>query len=215
MKTNFLLISIKRLGLLILIIFLNGCFIPSFTHSKSVVSIQVNQGNVSSSDENMPERFIVISFWEYPMVNDSRGKVVINEVILTEKQQINVNFPHKGYWLVWTPALGTQHLAPEPGVMVFYENHPLKWNRGGTDSRYRVCCEKPKTIHDFQFKFDDSQENIFLKRIEDPLMRTFFEDFLEEKEPLIKKIERCKGITGEERNMIFEKLKQIENALDM
>ena len=206
---------IKLFCLLLLIIFLNGCFMPSFTHSKGTVLVQVNQENVQSPNEIMPERFIIVSFWEYPMVNNSRGKVVVSEVLLTGKQQIEVNFPHKGYWVVWTPALGTQHLAPEPGIMVFHENYSPRWSLGGTDSRLRVCCEKPEKQHNFQFIFDDSDENMLLKRIDEPSVRIFFEEFLAEKEHLIKKVEKCRGITNEEENMVIEKLRQIEKILNM
>ena len=209
---NVTLRFIKQLSLLMLIVSLNGCFLPSFTHSRSVVSIEVDQGNISPSDENTSKRFIVISFWEYPKVNNSRGKIVINEVILTEKQQISVDFPFKGYWVVWTPALGTQHLAPEPGIMLFYENYPLRWSMGIPS---RICCEKPLSEHGFKFEFNNLEENILLKEIESPSLKLFFEDFLSEKECLIKKVDKCKDITDEEKIMIFEKFEQIESMLNI
>lgn len=201
-------IIIKFFCLLLLVTLLNGCFMPSCTHSKGTVSVQFDR------QKSISDRFIIVSFWEYPMVNDSRGKVVINEVILSDKQEIKIKFPLILYWAVWTPALGTQHLAPEPGIMVFHNNYPLKWNTGGTDTRLRVCCEKPETIHNFEFVLESSEEDRLLQQSKEPLMKMFFEDFLAAKEHLMKKIDKCKSITFEEKEMVLEKLKQIEMALE-
>lgn len=204
---------VQLLGALTLTTLLNGCFTPSFTYSKSVVSVQIDHKKILSFDKNIHNRYVIVSFWEYPIFNNSRGKVVIDDVILTNKQRTEVNFHHKGYWTVWTPALGTQHLAPEPGIMIFYENYPLRWSIGGTDLKRKICCEKPETRHNFEFEFVDAEENLLPRQNNNILTRVFIENFLAEKDCLIKKIENSKGITSEEKRIVLKKLDQLKSYL--
>lgn len=208
---------IKFFGLLILIVFIDGCFIvPSVTHCKGTLSIQIRQDEIDTSKQEIPKRFILVSLWEYPEVNDSSGKIVINEVILTEDSEIRVNFPFTGYWIGWTPVFGTQHLAPEPVIMAFHDNYPLRWIYGSSGREYYeicYCCAKPETKLHFSLELSNPEEILSPDLKKDFGKKLFFEKFLAEKKTLIKKMERCKGITADDKRIILEKIKQTKTEL--
>lgn len=193
-------------------LFLGGCM-PSFTHSKSTISITVNPENLNSSNPANTERYIVVSFWEYPTVNQSPGKIVIKDVFVTDKSTFAINFPLTGYWVVWTPVFGTQHLAPEPGIMVFHADYFPAKGIGVTDSKYGICCQKPESKHTFYPKLIESEQDFREKYSKIQNIRIFFLDFIDNTKILRRKLDQCKGITAEEKKMVFEKLTQAANAL--
>lgn len=200
--------------LLILMVYLNGCM-PSLTHTQGTLSIkpsrnkQVNP-NVQSEET---ERYIVVSLWDYPTVNEKKGDIVINKVILTEEKSMNIDFPSKIYIVIWTPALGTQHLAPEPGIVVFNKNHLMSWNVGGTGPQVRMCCEKPRSKHNFLIELHDSEQALLDEKGKYKLDKWFLEEFLAEKQNLIKKMKKYKELTGEDIDMVLEKLSQAARIL--
>jgi len=202
-------------GLLIVIIFLNGCFMPAATHCKGTVSISANQDEAESADQEISNRFILISLWDYPTVNNTPGKIIINEAIAVETKEITVDFPHKVYWTVWTPALGTQHLSPVPVIILFHEKYPLRFGYGSSDAKFELCCEKPKTKRHYSFELGNPEEILSAADKKSYRTKLLLKKFIQEKETLIKKIEQCKSITHEEKNMILIKIKQIETELDI
>ncbi len=159
------------------------------------------------------ERYIVVSLWDYPMINEKKGDIVINKVVLTEEKSITIDFPFKIYMVVWTPVFGTQHLAPEPGIVVFNKNHLPSWNVGGTDSQIRMCCEKPMSKHNFLIELLGSEQALLDEKGEYAFDKWFLEEFLAEKKNLIRKMEKCEGLTDEEIDMVLEKLSQAARIL--
>jgi len=70
---------------------------PYFTHTQGTLSIQPSsykQVNPNIESEET-ERYIVVSLWDYPTVNEKKGDIVINKVILTEEKSITIDFPFK------------------------------------------------------------------------------------------------------------------------
>jgi len=200
--------SIVLFGLIPSILILNGCM-PFITHCKGDVIIQLHKDPLLSSGKETTHHFIIVSFWDYPTVNEKEGEIVINEVIVTEKKHLIINFPYKGYMAIWTPVLGTQHLAPEPGIIVFHENFPPSWNVGGTEPGIRICCEKPETEHEFKMDlfFDDVMDQ------DSYSSKTFLEKFLTKREDLILKLNHCKELSSQEKAMVMEKLRRSAKTL--
>ncbi len=197
---------------IITLLLLNGCcFIPAVTHCNGTISIQAGE---QPSKQKISSRYILISLWDFPQVNDSKGKVDINEVIVTEESKFTLDFPFKGYWILWTPALRTQHLAPEPAIMIFHNDYPLEWFYGRSvihPELPKLCCEKPETRLNFSIVLDKPKES--LSEIQKDHYRIFFEKFLEAKEPLIKEMNKCKDVTKEEKNMVLEKINTCKKEL--
>lgn len=200
------------LSFLLLIPFLNGC-IPSYTHYKGDVSIQVQPASMQSLDKNSSDRFIIISFWDYPSVNGAGGKIVINKVVLSEDNQISIDFPHKGYWVIWTPALGTQHITPEPGVIVFHENYLPSWSVGGTDNHSKFCCAKPMSHRIFQLELIEAEKSLLQTENLSFSGKIFLEKLLAAKKNVIKKMDRCKVLSAGEKAMVLEKLSRITESV--
>ena len=201
-------------SLLTIMVYLSGCM-PYFTHTQGTLSIQPSsykQVNPNIESEET-ERYIVVSLWDYPTVNEKKGDIVINKVILTEEKSITIDFPFKIYMVVWTPALGAQHLAPEPGIVVFNKNYLMSWNVGGTDPNVRICCEKPRSKHNFLIKLLGSEQALLDEKGKYSFDQWFLEEFLAEKKDLIKKMKECKGLTDEEIDMVLEKLSQAARIL--
>ena len=194
-------------ALLILTVCLNGCM-PSFTHTQGTLSIKPS-GN-KQANSNIPnegaERYIVVSLWDYPTVNEKKGGISINKVILTEEKSITIDFPSKAYMVVWTPVFGTQHLAPEPGILVLNKDYLPSWNVGGTDINHRMCCDKPRSKHNFSIELFGSEQALLDEKGKYEFDKWFFEEFLAEKKSLLKKMKKCKGLTDEEVAMVLDKL---------
>ncbi len=202
MKTKFkkALLRIALLVFGVLILFTNGCM-PAFTRCKGYLKIQNQQSNGD-------ERFVVVSFWDYPVINNSKGRIIVNEVIATESKILTIDFPVKTYTVIWTPALGTQHLAPEPGILVFSKNYFPSWNIGGTEDELRICCGPPKSEHEFEIKLLASPENLFEEN--KYFTKAFFEKLLDNKKDLLNKLRKCEGLTDEEEEMVLANLSRIE-----
>jgi hypothetical protein len=142
---------------------------------------------------------------------EQKGKAVINEVILTESKLITVKFPAKIYMVVWTPVLATQHIAPEPGIIVFNKDYSPSWNVGGTQSDKRMCCGPPKSSHEFTITF--SSEEMPIGRRAEYEAKELFEKLLDKKTDLTRKMGKCKGLTEAEKEMVLEKLSQTAEIL--
>ena len=201
--------GIAASSILLVLLFLGGCM-PAFTSCKGDLEIRTRDGAPH-------ERFVVVSFWDYPTTNAiggkrKRGEVVINEVLVIDSEVITVDFPTKVYTAIWTPALGTQHIAPQPGVMVFNANYLSSWNIGGTETYGKSCCGPPKTRHEFTIDLVTPEE-FLLDRKDDYSSIEFFEEFLDRKKDLVKKMRKCRGLTEEEKVMVLEKLSETARTL--
>ncbi|MCF7955043.1 MAG: hypothetical protein K9M75_04510 [Phycisphaerae bacterium] len=202
--------------LIICVFLLSGCFIPAVTHCKGDVSIQNSDETLRFGSNDGSERFVVISFWEYPMVNSKPGKVVVNDVFVTNDLSFEVKFPPKGYWVVWMVALGVQHIAPEPGIMVIHKDYPASWDVGGTwEGNIGVCCQKPVTKRDFHINLKDLNESLLFYKKSSVGTKLFLEEFIDEGDDIIKKMEKYKSMTDEERQMVLDKISETMAAFEI
>jgi hypothetical protein len=200
-------------ALLLLTAYLTGC-VPSITKTRGTISILhgSNRELIPNVQDEEAERYIVVSLWDYPTVNEKEGDIVINKVLLTEEETATIDFPTKAYWVAWTPVFGSQHLAPEPGIVVFHKDHLPSWNVGGTDHDRGLYCDKPKSHHNFSIELIDS-EGAWLEKKNDNSDKWFLEEFLAEKKNLLKKMKKCKGLTEQEREMVLDKLLRAARVL--
>ena len=155
-------------------------------------------------------RFVVVTFWQYPTVNLWQGRFVLDDIIVLDERTAAIEYDAKAYLVVWTPAMGTQHLAPDPGVAVFRQGCFPAWNVGGTGINRRYCCEKPSSEQAFVLQMACSED----KFLEGTNREIFDLDVLEKlnanEAKLLKKLNRCKQLTEQEKQLVID---QIENTL--
>jgi hypothetical protein len=195
-------------GLMMVFLLQYGCAAPAFTHCTGSISIQVDQTKERQLAEETGNRFIVVSFWDYPTVNETKGELILDKVFATESSHITIEFPLRIYWVVWTPALGTQHLAPRPGIIVFHEDYLACWEIGNTTTG-RICCGRPTTKH--EFIITPTTEGVASGQ-DAPfpyLTREFLEEFLAKKDDLISRMNSGKKLSTNESSMVLNKLDQI------
>ena len=205
--------KLAMLSILTLPLFTAGCmFVPAITSSKGDLQIISQSNDIGHANE----RFVVVSFWDYPTVNNDRGEVVITGVIVTESKFLDMKFPMVGYWMVWTPVFGTQHIAPEPGVMVFRDDCLPAWGFGCFEPEFgvKLCCQAPSSKHDFVIDLTNFEKTLYdEKRVPD--YKYFFEEFLDKKKDLIKKMDKCKDITSQEKSMVIDKITKTAAILEV
>ena len=197
------------IALLIITAYLTGCM-PSVTKTQGTINIcpSGNKQVMSSIPSKETERYVVVSLW----ASSLKEKYIINKVILTEEKTITIDFPMKAYLVAWTPVFGAQHLAPEPGIVVFHKDYLPSWNVGGTDTDKRICCDKPRSKHNFSIELVGS-EQAWLDKKDGYSDKWFLEEFLTERKNLLKKMKKCKELTEREREMVFDKLSQAARIL--
>ena len=194
----------------VIVISINGCCWPAFTSCKGDISI-CQSGRKSFEDE-VSSKYILVSLWRFPSVNNSDRKICINEIVMTEQNRIDVFFPCKAYWVVCTPVLGPQHLAPEPIIFVFNENHFPSWSYGITpENNLGLSYRKPAKKRKFKLVLSNF-DIIMPNRSVDALM---FQELLTKKKVLMKKMDQCKGLTNSDKEMVLAKLEQIANELKL
>ena len=89
-----------------------GCIWPGLAHPTLDVRITGAGGQTAAA-----QRFIVLQYWA-----EANDKVEpLRALIMTTAQQ-SLTYPVRLYPVLWTPALGIQHMLPHPAVAVFTEN---------------------------------------------------------------------------------------------
>lgn len=178
-----------------------GCA-PAMTECRSAVAIRTGQAAEESPHADTGDRFIVVSFWDDPTVNDSVGELALQDVILTEGRELSIQFPLRTYWVVWTPALGAQHLAPRPGILVFHKDYPACWEIG--DCRGGVCCGKPDHSHAFTIVMSTDGS-----RFPEHVAQPFIAKLSGRRDEIIRMMNRHSELTTVDKAMVTEKLDQL------
>jgi hypothetical protein len=184
---------------------LYGC-LPAVTYSTATVSIQTVHESATAADADVDDRFVIVSFWEYPTVDVFPGGVSIHNVVLCNGGSLTVSFPPRLYCVAWTPALGTQHFAPKPGVIAFHADGPPRWDIGQPQGC--PCCGKPRTEHAFTLSFSAPQS---APAETDPLCyqgRRLFEELLTAKGELLRELSRHRELRPSDQTMVVAKIEQ-------
>lgn len=191
-------------GFLALTILPYGCG-PAFTRCRSTVSIHtMDTGTSQPSCNEASRRFIVISCWVWPNVNNTNGKLTIERVLLTDGNQLTLDFPLRAYWMIWTPALGTQHIAPRPAVAVFHADYPLTWAICYSPDGF--CCGRPATQCEFAVRLTTTTAIPGRDGLVAYEAQRFLDEFLAQKKALIRYMDNCKELTEADKTMVMEKL---------
>jgi hypothetical protein len=86
---------------------------------------------------------IVMKYWRVQeLFNSDRMKFEFFGAEVVDRADFPVSFPLRFYPAIWTPALGTQHLLPDAGLVVFAEG---RWPCHVIAGDGRRCCEAPST----------------------------------------------------------------------
>lgn len=180
------------------LLLLSGCvFWPSAAHCKGKVFIE----SYLAGTDTAQDRIIIVSAWEYPTVNNSTGKLQFDKVFIADKQEFTVSFPLTGYWVAWTPVLATQHLAPEPALLVFRKDSFLSVVHPD-NSVFKLCCMEPPTKCDFTIVPGNTEATLDV--IQRNLDRQFFAKLALSKGALVKKVNSSKNLTKDDKLMVIE-----------
>ena len=68
-------------------------------------------------------RAVVVKYWYHEGVNDVPSGIQVLGVFVTDQPDFSVDYGPRGYALIFTPALGWQHLLPQPAVAVFADGY--------------------------------------------------------------------------------------------
>ena len=189
--------SALLIGSLVLIGLQSGCAVPSLIGYKGRLHIHVDKEQPHQTGGQVDDRFVVVSF----LRDASASRLRIHKVQVATRGESDVEFPLRAYWVIWTPALGVQHMAPRAGVMVFCERHPPSLHVGSPGD---TCCGRPTTRPYFHVVFPAPKaapgRAVFL--------RYCLEEFLAEEGQLRRKLERCDQLTAAERDMVVTDLRR-------
>jgi len=90
-----------------------------------------------------PPRMIVVRYWRVQeLLNSDRMRFESFGAEAADRTVFPLSFPLRFYTAIWTPALGTQHLLPDAGLIIFAEGY---WPAHIIPDTGRRCCEAPKT----------------------------------------------------------------------
>ena len=114
--------------------FLGGCCFPGIVQGEA--SLVDAQGASAP-----PEPLVAVFCWVHPSVNNEGERLEIVDVRRVTEYGENVKFPARLYWIFWSPALGTQHSAPEMSALLFQADTPPRIIRRHIPMFF--CCQKP------------------------------------------------------------------------
>jgi hypothetical protein len=134
-------------AIVVLVLGSTGCMWPAATSVHGTAAVgqpDLHQAFSSQSPQTeKPTRVIVVKYWRIQeLFNSDRMKFEFFGAEATDRAGFPISFPLRFYPAVWTPALGTQHLPPDAGLVVFAEG---RWPTHIVANDGRRCCEAPTT----------------------------------------------------------------------
>ena len=145
------MIKIMILSLTTVLAGVSGGCAPGPVRARGTVEV------LASSPGEQPRppegRTVVLTFWRHPGVNNRPARIVPQRAILAGREKEEIEFGLQLYPIVWTPALGTQHLAPVPGVAAFAEGYwpVVAYDVSTKGPRLPLCCGPPgRHIREFR-----------------------------------------------------------------
>lgn len=125
----------------------SGCVWPAATYIHGVAGVKQpglrRASSMPALHTETPTRMIVVKYWRVQeLFNSDRMKFEFFGGEAVDRESFSVSFPPRFYPAIWTPALGTQHLLPDAGLIVFAEG---RWPSHVIADDGRLCCETPST----------------------------------------------------------------------
>ncbi len=135
------------IGAAALMLLSGGCMWPAATYVHGTAKVTRPGMRLASSSPGSkpagPARMIVVKYWSaQQLFNSDKKKFEFVGSMVAEKEDFCVSFPIRFYPAGWTPALGTQHLLPDAGLIIFAEGY---WPTHVVADDGRRCCEAPST----------------------------------------------------------------------
>lgn len=100
----------------------SGCAWPGFMTPKGTATVVTDLTFTPTTQKNafayIP-RMVVVQYWRNESINEIPSSIELIKAFAVDVGTFPVEFPSKMYTVIWTPALGAQHLHPEPEIMVF------------------------------------------------------------------------------------------------
>jgi len=123
-----------------------GCVWPASTYISGDVKLEFRGKVVDpalSAPQASPTKMILVKYWRVQeLFNSDRMTFEFFGAETPDQTAFPVSFPLRFYPAIWTPALGTQHLLPDAGLIVFARGY---WPAHVIPDTGRHCCEAPKT----------------------------------------------------------------------
>ncbi len=124
-----------------LVVCLTGCAWPTATYIRGQADIAFAASDSPQAEE--PPRVVIIKYWRIQQLfNSDRRAFEFFGAELADSPVVAISFPLKFYTAIWTPALGTQHLLPDAGLVAFAEG---RWPSHVIADSGRRCCEAPSS----------------------------------------------------------------------
>ncbi len=103
---------------------LGGCLVlPSAVWPSGEVHVRLAGGPDGAKPPPAKFRAVVVKYWYHEGVNDVPSGIQVLGVFVTDQPDFSVDYGPRGYALIFTPALGWQHLLPQPAVAVFADGY--------------------------------------------------------------------------------------------
>lgn len=83
---------------------------------------------------------VVISYWWHQSIFGSGSLELLSVVRVDGDSLVRLKYPLRLYPIFWTPALGVQHVSPDPAAIAFREGCAPGFASGGKD----FCCAPPR-----------------------------------------------------------------------
>jgi hypothetical protein len=125
----------------------SGCAWPAATSIRGLAEVTrpgLHPATGSPASQSAePARVVLVKYWRVQeLFNSERMKFEFFGAGVYDKASFPVSFPLRFYPAIWTPALGTQHVLPDAGLVVFADG---RWPCHVIAGDGRRCCEAPST----------------------------------------------------------------------
>lgn len=206
----------KSICMLILMIVLNivsaGCVMPGMLSAKGNLFIW---GPTGEEINTIADRTVILTFWRFPSVNNSPPQFEFDNAHLVGKDLRCLRFSTKFYKIVWTPVLGTQHISPEPGVMVLAEGYcpMIGYDVAPINKEPRRCCEAPLD-HIREFRLQMVPMSVGCSNLIESHVKNEYVLLIRERKQIERIIKSCRDLTAADRKMVHSILDSFESILN-
>jgi hypothetical protein len=166
----------------------SGCAFPS---------IAGGQGSLvdGAGRERPVERQVAVYFWDHPSSSNGASKVEVVDIQPVLKYPSTVDYPARLYWMIWTPALGLQHIAPQKCVLLCSSNAPAIEIHPEYGQRGCSCCFPGDT--DVKWTVPAKQTNPITLSADDQ------QRWAAQRSNLLKRLDASSNLTPEDRKIVI------------